>query len=65
MYKGQRIILIAPAYNEESKIVEVIRRVPPGIIDKILIVDDGSTRNNSSLHNRRFLSIYTDWHTKS
>ena len=48
MYKGQRIILIAPAYNEESKIVEVIRRVPPGIVDKILIVDDGSTDNTAS-----------------
>jgi dolichol-phosphate mannosyltransferase len=43
MYKGKRILLIAPAYNEEVKIVDVIRRVPPGLVDKILVVDDGST----------------------
>ncbi len=43
MYKEKRIILIAPAYNEEVKIGEVVRRVPRDIVDKILVVDDGST----------------------
>lgn len=46
MYKGRRILLVAPAYNEEVKIGEVVRRaraVPNGIIDTMLVVDDGST----------------------
>lgn len=43
MYKGCRIILIAPAYNEETKIGEVVRRVPREIVDSMLVVDDGST----------------------
>jgi len=43
MYKGKKIILIAPAYNEEVKIGEVVRRAPRDIIDKVLVVDDGST----------------------
>ena len=46
MYKGRRILLIAPALNEEAKIGEVVRRaraVPDGIIDTVLVVDDGST----------------------
>lgn len=43
MYKGRRILLIAPARNEEAKIGEVVRRVPRDVIDKILVIDDAST----------------------
>lgn len=43
MYKNQKVLLIAPAYNEETKIGEVVRRTPRHIVDKILVVDDGST----------------------
>ena len=43
MYKDRQIILIAPAYNEDQKIGEVVRRAPRDIIDKVLVVDDGST----------------------
>lgn len=43
MYKGRRILLIAPAYNEERKIVDVVRRAPRDIVDTVLVVDDGST----------------------
>jgi dolichol-phosphate mannosyltransferase len=43
MYKGKKVILIAPAYNEELKIGEVVRRAPRDVVDKVLVVDDGST----------------------
>lgn len=43
MYKNKKILLIAPAYNEEMKIGEVVRRIPRHIVDQILVVDDGST----------------------
>ncbi len=43
MRKDKTIIVIAPAYNEEAKIGEVIRRMPPGLADCMLVVDDGST----------------------
>ena len=43
MYKGRRIILIAPAYNEETKIGEVVRRAPRDIVDLMLVIDDGSS----------------------
>ena len=43
MYKGRRVLLIAPAYNEEEKIGEVVRRAPRDIVDTVLVVDDGST----------------------
>jgi dolichol-phosphate mannosyltransferase len=43
MYKSRTVLLIAPAYNEEVKIREVVRRVPRDIVDVVLVVDDGST----------------------
>lgn len=43
MYKSRKILLIAPAFNEESKIGEVVRRAPRDIVDTILVIDDGST----------------------
>jgi len=43
MYRGSRIIAIAPAYNEEAKIGQVVTRTPRDIVDKVLVVDDGST----------------------
>lgn len=49
MYKGCRIILIAPAYNEETKIGEVVQRVPRDIVDSMLVVDDGSTDHTAEV----------------
>lgn len=43
MYKGSSVIAIAPVLNEELKIGEVVRRVARGVVDEILVVDDGST----------------------
>lgn len=49
MYKNRRILLLTAAYNEELKIGEVIRRVPPDTFDKIIVVDDGSTDNTAEV----------------
>ncbi len=43
MYQGHRIIAIAPAYNEELKIGQVVARTPRDVVDELLVVDDGST----------------------
>src|SRR4051794_30634512 len=43
MYQGHKIIAIAPAYNEEQKISQVVARTPREIVDCLLVVDDGST----------------------
>jgi dolichol-phosphate mannosyltransferase len=48
-YKGRKIILIAPAFNEGEKIGEVVKRTPRGILDKILVVDDGSTDQTAAV----------------
>lgn len=43
MYRGLSVIAIAPVFNEEVKIGEVVRRVPRPLVDEVLVVDDGST----------------------
>lgn len=42
-YRGLRVLATAPAFNEEAKIGEVVRRTPRDIVDEMLVVDDGST----------------------
>ena len=53
MYKSRRILLVAPAYNEEQKIGEVVRRAPRDIVDTVLVVDDGSTDGTASVARSR------------
>jgi dolichol-phosphate mannosyltransferase len=42
MYRGLKVVLIAPVLDEEVKIGEVVRRAPRDIVDTVLVVDDGS-----------------------
>jgi dolichol-phosphate mannosyltransferase len=43
MYRGLRVIAMAPVLNEELKIGEVVRRTPRDVVDEMLVIDDGST----------------------
>lgn len=43
MYRGLSVIAIAPVYNEEKIVSEVIRRTPRDVVDELLVVDDGCT----------------------
>ncbi len=52
MYKSRTVMLIAPAFNEEGKIGEVVRRTPRDIVDAILVVDDGSTDDTAAVARR-------------
>ena len=38
-----RVSVVIPALNEEEPIGDVVRAVPRGIVDEILVVDNGST----------------------
>jgi dolichol-phosphate mannosyltransferase len=44
MYKGLKVLAIVGGYNEEGKIGWVVKNIPP-FVDKILIINDGSTDN--------------------
>ena len=42
-----RVAAVIPAYNEQGKIGRVLRKIPPGIVDAILVVDDCSRDRTS------------------
>ncbi len=44
MYKNKKISLVIPARNEEKLIKPTLKSIP-GVIDKIYVIDDGSTDN--------------------
>jgi dolichol-phosphate mannosyltransferase len=52
MYKSRKILLIAPAFNEEAKIGEVVRRTPRDIVDTVLVIDDGSIDETAAVARR-------------
>jgi dolichol-phosphate mannosyltransferase len=52
MYRGLSVIVIAPAYNEEAKIGEVVRRTPRAVADEVLVVDDGSSDRTADVARR-------------
>ncbi len=43
MYRGLKVIAMAPVLNEREKISDVVTRVPGDVVDEVLVVDDGSS----------------------
>ena len=41
--KRERVLCIAPAWNEGERIARVVRGVPLDVVDTVVVVDDGST----------------------
>jgi len=49
LYRGLRVVAIAPVLNEAAKIGEVVRRTPRTIVDELLVIDDGSTDDSAAV----------------
>jgi dolichol-phosphate mannosyltransferase len=62
MYRGRRVIVIAPAYNEERKIGEVVRRVSRAVADEVLVVDDGSSDDTAAVARGRGATVLSLGH---
>jgi len=43
MIKKPKIVLIIPAYNEENSIAKVIRDIPAGLVNEVIVVNNNST----------------------
>lgn len=48
MFRGQRIAVVVPAFNEADKIARTIRSIP-GFVDQVVVVDDASTDGTGRL----------------
>ncbi len=55
-YKGHKVAVVVPCYNEEASVAEVVRSMPD-FVDVVISVDDGSTDKTwevvNSLNDRR------------
>src|SRR5262245_18551456 len=51
MFRGRRVAVVIPAYNEADRIAATIRSVP-GYVDHIIVVDDGSRDGTASAARR-------------
>jgi len=52
MLNGQRIVVVMPAYNAEKTLEWTYREVPQDIVDKVLLVDDGSVDETVAVSKR-------------
>lgn len=48
MYKGKRVAVVVPAYNEERFIAGVLTTIPT-FVDKIYVVNDSSVDRTSEI----------------
>ncbi len=51
MYKGRRIAVVVPAFNEAAKIARTLRSIP-GFVDQVIVVDDASSDGTARLARR-------------
>jgi glycosyltransferase involved in cell wall biosynthesis len=61
MFRGRRVAVVVPAYNEAKKIARTLRSIP-GFVDHVVVVDDGSsdgTGRVAARSQRRGLEVVT------
>ena len=56
MYKGQKVIVVLPAYNASRTLEKTVSEIPSDIVDEIVLVDDQSTDN--TLEVAKALGLY-------
>lgn len=59
----KKILVVMPAYNAARTLEKVYRQIPEGVIDKLLLVDDGS--NDKTIAIAKKLGIETIAHKKN
>ncbi len=55
--RSHKVIAVLPAYNAESTLAATLAGFPPGCVDEVLLVDDGSKDNTAQLARDMGLSV--------
>lgn len=63
MLKGQKIVVVMPAYNAEKTLKRTYEDIPHDIVDEIVLVDDQSADHTVEI--ARQLNIYTIVHPRN
>lgn len=48
----QSVLCVIPVWNEEDKISKVIEEIPSKLVDKVIVIDDGSTDASAEIAER-------------
>jgi dolichol-phosphate mannosyltransferase len=57
VYEGHRVLAMFPFFDEEDKIRLLSERLQPGIVDKFLAINDGSTDSGPSILRERGIEV--------
>ena len=63
MFKNKKLIIVIPAYNAENTLAKTVSEIPKGVVDRIILTDDGSMDNTGII--ARKLEILTFTHDQN
>lgn len=55
--RGHKVVAVLPAYNAERTLAATVADFPPGCVDEIVLVDDGSTDRTAEIARRMGLTV--------
>lgn len=64
MKKKSKVIAVMPAYNAARTIEATYKDIPKGVVDEIIVVDDGSTDNTVDIAKKLKLTVISHKHNK-
>jgi len=62
MLNNKRISVLIPAFNEEKSIAQVIVELPQGLVDQIVVIDNGSTDATGEAALRHGAKVVQEFH---
>lgn len=58
MLQGKKVVVVMPAYKAEHTLEMTFKEIPHEIVDKVILVDDGSTDNTVKVAEKLGIEIY-------